>query len=99
MLAGGELVDALDGAVAYDEHGGVEDAPQRHRVVGFDQYPQVGERVADLAFFFFSSRRRHTGSLCDWSSDVCSSDLIVLFKRSGWTPVQYRAWSDRVLDD
>src|SRR5947207_13852387 len=26
--------------------------------------------------FFFSSRRRHTISLCDWSSDVCSSDLI-----------------------
>src|SRR5438034_4460011 len=26
--------------------------------------------------FFFSSRRRHTRSLCDWSSDVCSSDLI-----------------------
>src|SRR5260221_1091282 len=25
--------------------------------------------------FFFSSRRRHTISLCDWSSDVCSSDL------------------------
>src|SRR5882672_11800006 len=25
--------------------------------------------------FFFSSRRRHTSSLCDWSSDVCSSDL------------------------
>src|SRR5437588_6579540 len=27
------------------------------------------------ASFFFSSRRRHTRSLCDWSSDVCSSDL------------------------
>src|SRR5260221_5000216 len=27
--------------------------------------------------FFFSSRRRHTRSLCDWSSDVCSSDLIL----------------------
>src|SRR5947207_3536111 len=25
--------------------------------------------------FFFSNRRRHTRSLCDWSSDVCSSDL------------------------
>src|SRR5260221_7273007 len=25
--------------------------------------------------FLFSSRRRHTRSLCDWSSDVCSSDL------------------------
>src|SRR6266480_2075834 len=26
-------------------------------------------------FFFFSSRRRHTRWTCDWSSDVCSSDL------------------------
>src|SRR5690349_23361269 len=29
------------------------------------------------AFFFFSSRRRHTRSLRDWSSDVCSSDLAL----------------------
>src|SRR5215211_2012221 len=29
-----------------------------------------------MFFFFFSSRRRHTRSLCDWSSDVCSSDLL-----------------------
>src|SRR5204862_3380542 len=28
--------------------------------------------------FFFSSRRRHTRSLRDWSSDVCSSDLVAL---------------------
>src|SRR6266496_5617123 len=28
-------------------------------------------------FFFFSSRRRHTRSLRDRSSDVCSSDLVV----------------------
>src|SRR6266496_4005168 len=28
-----------------------------------------------MCFFFFSSRRRHTRSLRDWSSDVCSSDL------------------------
>src|SRR5205085_12568456 len=26
--------------------------------------------------FFFSSRRRHTRFDCDWSSDVCSSDLL-----------------------
>src|SRR5205085_8731845 len=32
-------------------------------------------------FFFFSSRRRHTRFDCDWSSDVCSSDLR---SRSGW---------------
>src|SRR5438477_1278480 len=30
-----------------------------------------------LFFFFFSSRRRHTRLTCDWSSDVCSSDLDV----------------------
>src|SRR5256886_5523448 len=29
-------------------------------------------------FFFFSSRRRHTRFDCDWSSDVCSYDLIAL---------------------
>src|SRR5437764_15186275 len=28
-------------------------------------------------FFFFSSRRRHTRYIGDWSSDVCSSDLRV----------------------
>src|SRR5690242_20881790 len=28
-----------------------------------------------LIHFFFSSRRRHTRLTCDWSSDVCSSDL------------------------
>src|SRR5690554_8238640 len=31
-------------------------------------------------FFFFSSRRRHTRCGRDWSSDVCSSDLVVFFK-------------------
>src|SRR5438034_3142204 len=39
-----------------------------------------------LSFFFFSSRRRHTRSLCDWSSDVCSSDLIGV--RAGALPSQ-----------
>src|SRR5256886_16619987 len=31
--------------------------------------------ICALFFFFFSSRRRHTRFDCDWSSDVCSSDL------------------------
>src|SRR6476661_3363340 len=31
--------------------------------------------VAGLELFFVSSRRRHTSFKCDWSSDVCSSDL------------------------
>src|SRR2546430_11356861 len=37
--------------------------------------------------FFFSSRRRHTRFDCDWSSDVCSSDLrdneVILFDNAG----------------
>src|SRR5215211_9042441 len=33
--------------------------------------------------FFFSSRRRHTRSLCDWSSDVCSSDLGRMLEAGG----------------
>src|SRR5258706_8026189 len=32
-------------------------------------------RVVTLFVFFFSSRRRHTRLVSDWSSDVCSSDL------------------------
>src|SRR2546430_2671342 len=30
-----------------------------------------------IIIFFFSSRRRHTRFDCDWSSDVCSSDLLL----------------------
>src|SRR2546430_8916716 len=38
------------------------------------RYVQRGYRGSEC-FFFFSSRRRHTRFDCDWSSDVCSSDL------------------------
>src|SRR5207249_6309454 len=37
--------------------------------------------------FFYSSRRRDTRSKRDWSSDVCSSDLLAILL---WTPEQYR---------
>src|SRR2546430_8319505 len=36
-------------------------------------------------FFFFSSRRRHTRFDCDWSSDVCSSDLRRSRPLATWT--------------
>src|SRR4029077_9513092 len=50
-------------------------------VVGGDGVAMVLERPLPgalksvVAVFFFSSRRRHTRFKCDWSSDVCSSDL------------------------
>src|SRR5215831_9561483 len=56
-----------------------------------------------LVFFFFSSRRRHTRCLSDWSSDVCSSDLIYF---SAVTPDLYKpmysakvvAFFDKLMD-
>src|SRR5699024_9041238 len=59
-------------------------------------------------FFFFSSRRRHTRSKRDWSSDVCSSDLdvlpdvdpaafaVVVLPRVTRLPAAAEAWLDRV---
>ena len=35
-------------------------------------------KIIDVCYFFFSSRRRHTRLVRDWSSDVCSSDLTGL---------------------
>src|SRR2546430_5066103 len=40
-------------------------------------------RIGYFLSFFFSSRRRHTRFDCDWSSDVCSSDLSCSFDREG----------------
>src|SRR2546430_11239624 len=37
--------------------------------------PLLERALANVDCFFFSSRRRHTIFDCDWSSDVCSSDL------------------------
>src|SRR5699024_12202901 len=38
-------------------------------------------------YFFFSSRRRHTRSKRDWSSDVCSSDLLMTTNKYSVVPV------------
>src|SRR5688572_11786034 len=44
-----------------------------HRVKDGTKYPAV--MLTHGVNFLFSSRRRHTRFDCDWSSDVCSSDL------------------------
>src|SRR2546430_16753348 len=41
-----------------------------------------------MCMYFFSSRRRHTRFDCDWSSDVCSSDLALLVGVGCITAVQ-----------
>src|SRR2546421_8032353 len=52
--------------------------------------------IACLVFFFFSSRRRHTRSDRDWSSDVCSSDLAAPQHRPNGIGAYFRKW-DRAL--
>src|SRR5437899_4109428 len=47
--------------------------------------------VVCVMFFFFSSRRRHTRCLSDWSSDVCSSDLKMRLPSGGMGT--YAVWS------
>src|SRR3989449_102675 len=42
-------------------------------------------------FFFFSSRRRHTRCSRDWSSDVCSSDLLAVAGGDEPRPIAHRA--------
>src|SRR2546430_8012896 len=45
---------------------------------GRGAWPLIGAwSLSCLCIFFFSSRRRHTIFDCDWSSDVCSSDLAI----------------------
>src|SRR6266480_4364273 len=50
-------------------------------------------------FFFFSSRRRHTRLTCDWSSDVCSSDLfaVVCCSMAGFALARTRFAGRRVV--
>src|SRR5438132_5506008 len=52
-------------------------------------YSRGASLVSMFVFFFFSSRRRHTRSLRDWSSDVCSTDLSPSDRNQLWTPIQY----------
>src|SRR2546430_10694063 len=50
----------------------------RKRIVGYQKSacgPVFEREPVSICLFFFSSRRRHTRFDCDWSSDVCSSDL------------------------
>src|SRR2546429_2105290 len=70
------------------EGGGAEEGEIHGRAAAFIEYAGghqvgggevgVGGGSADdgVIVFFFSSRRRHTRCSRDWSSDVCSSDLV-----------------------
>src|SRR5690606_40274269 len=48
------------------------------RVFPYRPFTEVVPVLIPVPCFFFSSRRRHTRFSRDWSSDVCSSDLVAI---------------------
>src|SRR5438445_3307726 len=50
--------------------------PEVGFLIGLFRIPELTFFLFSYFFFFFSSRRRHTRYWRDWSSDVCSSDLL-----------------------
>src|SRR2546430_699869 len=64
---------------------------------------ETGERREHelyIADFFFSSRRRHTRFDCDWSSDVCSSDLDSPYRnRNAITPTKGGNTAGRAMSE
>src|SRR2546429_6808827 len=56
--------------------------------------------VDRLCLFFFSSRRRHTRCSRDWSSDVCSSDLLGFRMPAEWEPHEatWLGWPHEITD-
>src|SRR5438093_1100623 len=78
----------------------------RHVVLSSSTDGPARFRVRHIAssFFFFSSRRRHTRLVSDWSSDVCSSDLpsprrspstVIAGTSPAWTRGSSPGWARR----
>src|ERR1017187_10187824 len=62
-------VDSLHGVLAYD------DVAKADLLCGVRKMCLAQSLARLRAGFLFSSRKRHTNYIGDWSSDVCSSDL------------------------
>src|SRR2546430_423292 len=70
--------------------------PRRFKIVVIDIQITLKQMLRD--FIFFSSRRRHTRFDCDWSSDVCSSDLSVTISASNLkTQLSAGTYGGRIL--
>src|SRR5437899_2928749 len=82
------------------EHAGayVELFEHVHDAKNTDARAVIAQRVTRhvrRVIFFFSSRRRHTRCLSDWSSDVCSSDLCSSTSSTTSSPARASTGSTR----
>src|SRR2546421_7779713 len=79
----------------FQMYAGNEDEDEDDKWRCYDRLDKVIDEY-NITFFFFSSRRRHTRSDRDWSSDVCSSDLrdrLTSFAGCSWGVGRSRSWS------
>src|SRR5260370_16877620 len=66
---------------------------------GMSQTCQSTKSLRDSPLcFFFASRRRNTRFKCDWSSDVCSSDLNIFDRNTDRLAVRHLRFADRRFD-
>src|SRR5256886_4577445 len=80
----------------------LDDGANAEQRRGSDELEQSGN-AADgrgnlCSNFFFSSRRRHTRFDCDWSSDVCSSDLQCLIALADAEPLMKQLFDHRFTE-
>src|SRR5256885_9813120 len=69
----------------------IVDSPSDTRSLGVWAEQQAeNSGVPSCVIFFFSSRRRHTRLQGDWSSDVCSSDLLLAHRRARFLRFTFR---------
>src|SRR5271169_2279594 len=66
------------------------------RYIQYQRMVQICRKklAVSLVYLFFSSRRRHTMCYRDWSSDVCSSDLLLELR-----PAPQRFWHRAKLEE
>src|SRR5689334_16582107 len=97
LWASGYDVDGTD-QTSLGQFSGRVQQTYKHSVPRFF-VPEHGTMFTLALVFFFSSRRRHTRWNCDWSSDVCSSDLVelanVLRQRASWKALEQLARTER----
>src|SRR5207253_10105440 len=75
--------------------------PRAPLVAGAGPDRRAGREVLGAAFalfFFFSGRRRHTRWPRDWSSDVCSSDLLEVISKPGPAQDELHRFGRRVAE-
>src|SRR5258706_5406691 len=67
-------------------------------MTGRSRSTMLVQKLSAPFLVFFSSRRRHTRLVSDWSSDVCSSDLFAFDQQAHFVGIEYFAFQQSLGD-